>query len=369
MKWFKFYGQDFQTDPKIGFLTTPQKLMWINLLCIASQDEEHSGIIKFLTENHLKSISGIIDSPSNDDWSQCQNTLDTFEELGLIQRPDEKTIIIPKFKEKQETQLTDAERAKKYRESKKSEAKSDDRHETVTEVSQNSHTRIDKNRLDKNIYNNEPNPIIPSKTESLIKRKKTNQIKEQSDVDARKILLHKQIAGIQARGGYSTLPVLLFMAFTSLMFMLPKPHVLSYQSPKLEVSHADGRPQTKNQQSFEGLHITPSPEPVRMRAVYLPSQEEIVEKIKAVFGIDADMAVAIGRCESGLRADAIGHNANSIDQGIFQINSVHAAKYAGEDIFNPDVNIRVAYQIFKASGWGAWTTYHNNCYQSFLVSN
>ena len=94
MKWFKFYGQDFQTDPKIGYLTTPQKLMWVNLLCIASQDENHSGIIKFLTESHLRSVSGILDSPSNDDWDQSQNTFETFEKLGLIERPDEDTIII-----------------------------------------------------------------------------------------------------------------------------------------------------------------------------------------------------------------------------------------------------------------------------------
>ena len=151
MKWFKFYGQDFQTDPKIGCLTTPQKLMWINPLCIASQDETHSGIIKFLNENHLKSISGIVDVPQNDDWSQSVGTLDLFEEIGLIERPDKNTIIIPKFKEKQDTNLTDAERAKKYRDNKKTKLEVTN----VTPPSQERHTRIDKNREENNIYIND----------------------------------------------------------------------------------------------------------------------------------------------------------------------------------------------------------------------
>lgn len=106
-----------------------------------------------------------------------------------------------------------------------------------------------------------------------------------------------------------------------------------------------------------------------LKAIVLPSQEEVAQKIRSVFGDAGEMAVAIARCESGLRPNATGYNSNSIDQGVFQINSIHQAKYAGEDIYNLDVNLRVAYQIFKASGWGAWTTYHNGCYQHFLVQN
>ena len=227
MKWFKFYGQDFQTDPKIGYLTTPQKLMWVNLLCIASQDENHSGIIKFLTESHLRSVSGILDSPSNDDWDQSQNTFETFEKLGLIERPDEDTIIIPKFKEKQETQLTDAERAKKYRENKKNEANSDIRHEIVTQPSQERHVRIDKNR----IY---INTIAPKKSErSLLKE--NQPYKEQEDFEEKRKLQLKKLKGftkeeseilstpadISLRDKIKNAPRLVLILIAFLVFSLP----------------------------------------------------------------------------------------------------------------------------------------------------
>lgn len=157
MKWFKFYGQDFQTDPKIGFLNPLQKLMWVNLLCIASQDEEHSGVLKFISENHLKAISGITDNQFNDDWDRTTGTLALFEEMGLIENIDKNTIKIKNFKSRQDTNLTDAERAKRYREKKNVT--------NVTQTSQNSHTRLDKIRIDKNkIENTLSNESVPSKT-------------------------------------------------------------------------------------------------------------------------------------------------------------------------------------------------------------
>ncbi len=52
---------------------------------------------------------------------------------------------------------------------------------------------------------------------------------------------------------------------------------------------------------------------------------------------------------------AIHYNTNgSVDRSLWQINSIHAAKYAGRDIFDPVVNAEVAWQIYQSSGWRAW---------------
>ena len=69
------------------------------------------------------------------------------------------------------------------------------------------------------------------------------------------------------------------------------------------------------------------------------------------------MAHRIIKCESGGRADATNYNTDgSTDRGLFQINSVHARKVNGDldSLYDPKVNIQVAYQIFKASSWDPW---------------
>lgn len=96
-------------------------------------------------------------------------------------------------------------------------------------------------------------------------------------------------------------------------------------------------------------------------------KEYIIDKIMAVFGEDGKTAVAVARCESGLRYNAVNHNTNgSTDYGIFQINSIHKAKYEGRNIFDVDTNIDVAYQIYKAQGFSPWVAWKSGCYKNFL---
>jgi len=48
---------------------------------------------------------------------------------------------------------------------------------------------------------------------------------------------------------------------------------------------------------------------------------------------------------------------NMGNYGLFQINSVHAWRVDGnlETLFNPEVNVRVAYEIYLDNGgWGSW---------------
>lgn len=83
------------------------------------------------------------------------------------------------------------------------------------------------------------------------------------------------------------------------------------------------------------------------------------------------IGMAIARGESGWNAQARHSNSNgSIDQGIFQINSIHKARYAGMDIFDPQTNVNIAYQVWKDAGgsWRPWVVYQTGKYRQYLGS-
>jgi hypothetical protein len=86
------------------------------------------------------------------------------------------------------------------------------------------------------------------------------------------------------------------------------------------------------------------------KIVYLePSSVE--EKIQQVFGKDAKTAIKIAKCESGLNPKAV--NKTSSARGLFQImQSWH--KIDQKWLFNEDINIEVAHQLFLEQGFGPW---------------
>ena len=89
--------------------------------------------------------------------------------------------------------------------------------------------------------------------------------------------------------------------------------------------------------------------------------------IYEVFGIeDYKVAIAIAKSESGLREDAIGINSNSIDVGIFQINSTHFKKEGCslKDVSTMKGNVDCAYKIFKVSGWTPWTVWNTGVFKN-----
>ena len=97
-----------------------------------------------------------------------------------------------------------------------------------------------------------------------------------------------------------------------------------------------------------------------------PIQKYICDK----FGTwNCQIALAVARAESGFRAEAFNiNNNNTIDVGIFQINSVHF-KQPGcslSEVIDPYKNVDCAYSIWQSSGWGAWSTVNNNSYLQFV---
>jgi len=81
------------------------------------------------------------------------------------------------------------------------------------------------------------------------------------------------------------------------------------------------------------------------------SDMTIEQKIKYVFGKDGDLMIKVASCESGLNPKA--ENPNSSATGLFQILSqLHQVKK--QWLYNEDVNIAIAKQMFDASGTNPW---------------
>lgn len=171
MKWFKFYGQDYLTDPKIKSLSVEMRQCWIVLMCIASS-EEKNGKIKYVDENEIKRLCGIEEDGQT--WHETTGFLELFEDLDMITIDNVinnlHDITLTNFNKRQGDAMTPYERVKKYREKKKKENRNDNasplskRNEKLQNViksdpNDNSDNENDNGRLDKN--RKEENILIP----------------------------------------------------------------------------------------------------------------------------------------------------------------------------------------------------------------
>ena len=142
MKWFKFYGQDWLSDPKVLALSASERSCWITLLSYGSIND--NGVITFLDEEQLMAQSGV--SPMHEEWEHTSGILKKFEKLGMItidNDDDNAKITILNWKKRQETSLTGYERIKRYREKHANDNEPDNIKITSEEK------RIDKNRIER----------------------------------------------------------------------------------------------------------------------------------------------------------------------------------------------------------------------------
>ncbi|MEO5366655.1 MAG: hypothetical protein H7831_09935 [Magnetococcus sp. WYHC-3] len=152
MRWFKFYGQDFLTDPKMRALSIFEKQCWVVLLCLANA-EDKDGEVRHVLESEVMHQADIeFDSPF---WHSTIGFLKKFEKLEMIQikEVDEATdryhLTLTHYKERQGKDLTGYERVKKYRQK---HGKEDNDNEMITSDDNAVITpnRVDKSRVDKN---------------------------------------------------------------------------------------------------------------------------------------------------------------------------------------------------------------------------
>lgn len=101
----------------------------------------------------------------------------------------------------------------------------------------------------------------------------------------------------------------------------------------------------------------------------LPNEMNTEEYIAYKFGKDAVTALAVSKAENGTRqCDRYGINKNNtIDFGVFQINTVHLKKgWKLSELIDCHKNVDYAYEIFKAQGFKPWVAYNNKSYLKFL---
>jgi hypothetical protein len=85
---------------------------------------------------------------------------------------------------------------------------------------------------------------------------------------------------------------------------------------------------------------------------------------------DCKLAISIARSESGMREEAYNayNSNNTIDIGIFQINSSHFNQpgCSLKEVVNAKQNVDCAYEIYKASSWNAWSAYKSGAFKDKL---
>jgi hypothetical protein len=159
MKWFKFYGQDFLTDPKMRILTVEEKMCWVVLMCLANS-EDKGGLISYINEGEVMHQAGIKEGTPM--WEETSGFLEKFQAMKMIKinvtnvtqgsvtnvhKAVQHEVLLINFDTRQETNLTSAERQQRYRNRYKQGF--NERNDSNAGSRNDSNARIDKNRIDK----------------------------------------------------------------------------------------------------------------------------------------------------------------------------------------------------------------------------
>ena len=127
MPWFRLYSETV-SDPKIQTLDLSSKWMWITCLCIASASKER-GALRFgdvtVTFQDLSQIAGVT---SQEGERAVKNLL----ERGMLNQGDDGVLRVTNWDKRQYPSDSSAERTRKYREKKKANVTSQERHGDVT---------------------------------------------------------------------------------------------------------------------------------------------------------------------------------------------------------------------------------------------
>ncbi len=134
-QWFKFYGGEYLSDPKIGSLNLGERACWTALLCHANLTENK---IKYVTENSLMLQAGV--NPVKPEWNDTVGVLQKLVEMEMIQI-DNGMITLLNWEKRQEIHSESYERLKRWREKK--------RIETELKRNDNGKNRIEEKRIEK----------------------------------------------------------------------------------------------------------------------------------------------------------------------------------------------------------------------------
>lgn len=164
--WFKFYGSEYLSDPKIQALSACERSCWVTLLAYASLS---NGVIKHLTEDRLMVQAGV--NPMEEEWNRIKGIYEKFESLEMI-RNDDGVITIINWAKRQERAMTPYERTKKWREGKKEKEdddgvkRDDDAHDDTREEK----IREEKKNTFARFWTSYPNKVSKKKAEIIWSR-------------------------------------------------------------------------------------------------------------------------------------------------------------------------------------------------------
>ena len=144
MEWFKFYHNKWLTDLAIGRLLPEDRLCFITLLCLASQADNRNGVVLRASESEIIMLSKV---PEN----VTRGCLKRIEDEGLIKVNEGGSIKILNFEKRQSTNLSGAERAKRFRMKQKGVDVTNVTESNVTKVTpiREEESRVDKIRTEK----------------------------------------------------------------------------------------------------------------------------------------------------------------------------------------------------------------------------
>lgn len=94
--------------------------------------------------------------------------------------------------------------------------------------------------------------------------------------------------------------------------------------------------------------------PIERTAAVIHAEDRPYEELicSPTFAWDCQKAYRVMLCESS--GDARAYAAGNY--GLMQISYVHAARVGGDvtRLYNPEVNLQVAYEIWMEQGWNPW---------------
>ena len=152
-----------------------------------------------------------------------------------------------------------------------------------------------------------------------------------------KVLANQHIIRRYQKRSWYLLVILIFIAAWFLLQLFPKKII--YPCPD-KCTHAGIQVVYAKDEAPELVQIISY---ITMK--FMPYGKQVVKE-----------ALMISACEYGWRKEAVGHNTNgTFDSNLFQINSIHIAKYGNGFMTSWKTNVDVAEKIYKEQGWTPWS--------------
>lgn len=85
MLWYRFYGGDWLSDPKVMLLSAGERMCFVTLMCIVSANDSTDGST-IISEKKLMLHSGV--DPDSEEWDRIKGVLVKLEKLGFVTLSD-----------------------------------------------------------------------------------------------------------------------------------------------------------------------------------------------------------------------------------------------------------------------------------------